>query len=244
MELNDTIQITENGRNCIINYDLSGSPTFWIEWVITDTTTYGEYQRMLELLAGTPIGFLMVANISGVSFKDSTVYIGNEIERINALDRSATVDFSFALSRVNATTFNAIDYAKGIFDNGPVDCSDNGANGFNFYSWEIKKKSSTDTTYVIASKLVMDMSKDYTKLMGLSGGLTNPNTNTTYNDNNNVVNTTINTININSNVTTNTNNTTTELPKTGANNILCISIFILSVLAIILSVKAVKYKDI
>ena len=175
-----TMELT-TGETYKINYDLTDKPTFKVESSVYEGMSEEEFDAIGESAMNPIFGYIAVANIQGIEFEDSLVYIYFSIlssiwgqSQLITENANNTIGESLISEKIDIystlkenigedVTFEdgVINYVNEMFKQ-PITFSD--ADGINSYTFTYKKTDMTETTGKIVSELTVNTDADFSEL--------------------------------------------------------------------------------
>lgn len=234
---NKKITITADDEDYIMDYDLSGKPTFKIAISFNNEMSKEEWEKEGAKSTIPTIMFELISDIiAGIEFKDSMAYISSAMFK----------DGQFIVSTDDSNT--AVEYAKSRYDN----INETLVN--NLFTWTNKKISETEDTYIVESTLVINNDADFSTIDGYFEQLGNTIQNSMQNIVNGIQQATNNAeLSLNNLITQqeSVNKVTSsinKLPQTGASFGLKDGLYILCIVSSIallyIILKSIKYRNI
>lgn len=179
---NEIITIKEESGEYILNYDLTGKPTFWYETTIEEGMDYADFEKETGNLGLPMLGYIAVANIQGIEVNDSMSYlIFSALGGV--LDGSFSTDDSYVivddLNVSDGVTIEKTDDPKVIYTSEfgervmeyvnymyKETQTVTDADGINSYTYTTEKKDVTEKSCKLVATLEMNMEADYSQLDG------------------------------------------------------------------------------
>ena len=261
---NNIINITADNVTYELNYDLTDAPTFWIETsTIEQGMTYEDFQAETEKLVLPMIGYIAVANVQGIEIEDGMLYfmmsyLGNALNNpsggdsyviVNDMDSEVDI-IPDGANVIYASEFGdrVMEYVNSLYENGN---SISDSNQFDTYTMTVEKEDSTETSCKLVSTLTVNMDADFSQLEGYSDQMNGSGGNNNGNNNGNNGNQEEPEERPENNNGQNGNqskkdNTVSKLnlPSAGLNSIIFIAGTVFIILAIVIGIKLVKYRDV
>lgn len=179
------ITITVQGKSYNLNYDLTEKPKFTLEIPIEKGMSYADFKEKIDNLNLPMVGYIAVANIQGVEFKDASAYfLMTYLE--NAFNGSWSSENAYVIvddtnmsdgiinrgeddkKTIYASQFGekVMEYVNATYKDKQTikDSSD----GINSYEWITERKDITDTSCKLVSSLSVNLNADFSKLNGYS----------------------------------------------------------------------------
>ncbi len=255
LENNQIKVTTSNGEVYVMNYntDVDGKITFILEMPIKDGMSYNDFKRQTKNLDLPVIGYLAVANIQGIEYKDSKAYFYSYLDNefngfltnnnsyvvIDDINQSNSVMIDNNATIINASEFSSkvMEYVENIYkDKQTINDSDD----INSFVWSIEKQdiANSNTSCKLVSTLTINLNADFSKLKNY------------YNlaNNSSVQNIPSNTVGsvTSENNNENVDNTTTNsnLPAVGKEIVIDIICVVSLIILVVAMVIAKKYKGI
>ncbi len=244
---------TTTGEKYNMNYMLSEKITFKLEMQVKDGMSYNDFKRQTNNLILPMIGYLAVANIQGVEYKDAHKYISSYLgedfngtfSKNNAYivvddsnEQNNIID-NTEVSIINASEFGSkvMEYVGKVYENKQTI---NDMDKINSFDWSIEKEDLQNSTSSckLISTLTVNLDADFSKLKN------------NYNSQNNTQVTNIISNNNNGTLTqvqnTDVDNTTSNnvLPAVGKQIIINVICLISLIILIITTIKFKYYKGI
>lgn len=265
---NNIINITVDDATYELNYDLTDDPTFWVETsTIEQGMTYEDFQAETEKLVLPMIGYIAVANVQGIEIEDGMLYfmmsyLGNAMGSSSGENSYIIVDDTNSSSgEVSTDGKNVIyvsefgdrvmEYVNSLYENGN---SISDSNQFDTYTMTVEKEDSTETSCKLVSTLTVNMDADFSQLAGYSDQLNGSGGNNNGDNNGNNRNDDNqeepeekpeNNNGQNGNQSKKDNTVAKiNLPSAGLNSIIFIAGTVFVILAIVIGIKLVKYRDV
>ena len=176
---NNTITITTADVDYVLNYDLTNNPTFSYEINIQQGMSYEEFESITSKNLLPMFGYIAVANIQGVDFKDATTYfsmsyIKNAFSNLGSnKNQYLIVDDTDGATNIESSNYEIIytsefgekvmEYTNSIYGE-PLTINDS-ADGMNTYEITIEQKDVTETSCKIVSTLTVNLDADFSKLI-------------------------------------------------------------------------------
>lgn len=265
---NNIINITVDDATYELNYDLTDDPTFWVETsTIEQGMTYEDFQAETEKLVLPMIGYIAVANVQGIEIEDGMLYfmmsyLGNAMGSSSGENSYIIVDDTNSSGgEISTDGKNVIyvsefgdrvmEYVNSLYENGN---SISDSNQFDTYTMTVEKEDSTDTSCKLVSTLTVNMDADFSQLAGYSDKLNGSGGNNNGDNNGNNGNDDNqeepeekpeNNNGQNGNQSKKDNTVAKiNLPSAGLNSIIFIAGTVFVILAIVIGIKLVKYRDV
>ena len=265
---NNIINITVDDATYELNYDLTDDPTFWVETsTIEQGMTYEDFQAETEKLVLPMIGYIAVANVQGIEIEDGMLYfmmsyLGNAMGSSSGENSYIIVDDTNSSGgEISTDGKNVIyvsefgdrvmEYVNSLYENGN---SISDSNQFDTYTMTVEKEDSTDTSCKLVSTLTVNMDADFSQLAGYSDQLNGSGGNNNGDNNGNNRNDDNqeepeekpeNNNGQNGNQSKKDNTVAKiNLPSAGLNSIIFIAGTVFVILAIVIGIKLVKYRDV
>lgn len=173
----ENIQITSNGKDYYLKYDLTNNPTFTLEIPIQQGMSYEDFNEQSNNIILPMFGYIAVANIQGVEFDDLSIYmmmslLGNITDSISSEGTYIIIDDTDPSNNVVKDETNkniiyvsefgerVIEYVNYLFKDKQVFKDE----GINSYEWTIEKIDETDTSCKIVSSLTVNLDADFSKI--------------------------------------------------------------------------------
>ena len=264
---NNIINITADNVTYELNYDLTDAPTFWVETsTIEQGMTYEDFQAETEKLVLPMIGYIAVANVQGIEIEDGMLYfmmsyLGNALNNpsggdsyviVNDMDSEVDI-IPDGANVIYASEFGdrVMEYVNSLYENGN---SISDSNQFDTYTMTVEKEDSTETSCKLVSTLTVNMDADFSQLAGYSDQLNGSGGNNNGDNNGNNRNDDNqeepeekpeNNNGQNGNQSKKDNTVAKiNLPSAGLNSIIFIAGTVFVILAIVIGIKLVKYRDV
>lgn len=254
LENNQIKVTTSNGEVYIVNYTLESKPTFTLEMPVKDGMTYNDFKRQTQNLIIPVIGYLAVANIQGIEYKDSKAYFNSYLDyEFNGFlskdnpyvvfddvnpGNNPVIDNNVTI--INASEFSSrvMEYVKNVYkDKQTINDSDD----INSFEWSIEKQDipNSTTTCKLISTVTINLDADFSKLKNYSN-LTDGTPSQTIPANN------VGSVTPENNDNEDIDNTTTNdnLPEVGKEIIVDIICIISLIILIVAMIRSEKYKGI
>lgn len=265
---NNIINITVDDATYELNYDLTDDPTFWVETsTIEQGMTYEDFQAETEKLVLPMIGYIAVANVQGIEIEDGMLYfmmsyLGNAMGSSSGENSYIIVDDTNSSGgEISTDGKNVIyvsefgdrvmEYVNSLYENGN---SISDSNQFDTYTMTVEKEDSTETSCKLVSTLTVNMDADFSQLAGYSDQLNGSGGNNNGDNNGNNGNDDNqeepeekpeNNNGQNGNQSKKDNTVAKiNLPSAGLNSIIFIAGTVFVILAIVIGIKLVKYRDV
>lgn len=254
LENNQIKVTTSNGEVYIVNYILESKPTFTLEMPIKDGMSYNDFKRQTQNLIIPVVGYLAIANIQGVEYKDSSEYFYSYLEdeftgSLSKNDSYVVVDdinsednavINTNASIINASEFSTkvMEYVNNVYkDKQTINDSDD----INSFVWSIEKQDipNSNTSCKLISTVTVNVDADFSKLKNYSNLANNTPTQTIPANNVGAVTSENNTNNDIDNTITNSN-----LPAVGKEIIVDIICMVSLIILIVAMIITEKYKGI
>lgn len=199
---NKAISISSNtGIVSMITYDLTNNPTFSYTTDIRQGMSYDEFKEKTDNLSAPMLGYMAIANIQGVDYKDSMLYFSMQL-LANTLSNASSLEFYSIIDDRNlsegvtiikdhndtetiyASEFGnrAIEYTKKVYGT-PYRFNDAEGQGLNSFEWMQELRDVTDTSCKIVSTVTVNLNADFSQLIGASEGFIEAFANSFNNDN-------------------------------------------------------------
>jgi len=178
---NGVITITVDGKKYSMTYDLTDNPKFIVEVPVKQGMIYEEFQKQTSSLSLPMLGYIAVAQINGVEYGDSMIYMLYQI---------LSADSSSLLNQMKNKSITYKNNIKGLENEGTSSTtaksefeedaigyvtstygeSDtiNDENKFNTFEWSYILSDVTDESCNIVSTLTIKKDADFSKLKGFS----------------------------------------------------------------------------
>jgi len=178
----DVIKFTVDNETCVVNYDLTGEPTFSTEISIEKGMSYEEVVKKIENLALPMLGYAVVAKIQGVEFQDSLMYyaLTSAEEMLNS--SYATENPYVIVDDLNNNGGIAIektDDPKTIYTSEfgdrvmeyvnavcPEVQTESDSNQINSYTATTKRQNTTETSCKLLYTITVNTDADFSKIKG------------------------------------------------------------------------------
>lgn len=244
----------------LVNYELSGNPTFSIETKVDNTTTYDEWEANEENSSSSLMTlYILICDLYGISFSDSSAYLFmtlfnstsyNKSTKYYILDnrKSDTNGITYiggvsdSKTKILASEFQnyAVEYAKNLYSPETIITDEK---SHNTYKYTINIQETSDNSCTIKYTLTINPNGDFSKISGSADELQSSFENMFGNA---LVNSSINTNDQQQNVN-NVISSINKLPQTGnflnAPHILYIIMVLASISLIIIIIKNIRYKN-
>lgn len=182
---NNVMTITIDGRKYELNYNLTGNPTFSYAANITEGMSYAEYENEIDSLSAMPmIGYLAVANIQDIDFKDSETYFSMNLLSYGFSEATSNTNNYMIVSEVSEGTTVTSDTSKVIYEsefsnhvmeytNSQYGTKKSYNDDGKTFNWTIEQKDKTDSSCKLVSTITVNMDADFSKINGYEEDLTN-----------------------------------------------------------------------
>lgn len=160
-----TITINDEVDTFVLNYDLTDQPTFSIDIIYDKSMSYDVYTEKASDSMITMLGFITVADIAGIDYKDSSMYMLAKIMQA-AVETNGGVLFNLDNSITSTTYSDAIEFAKANYDISSTITDD-------LFSLALTKQSETEDEYIARATLIVNTNEDFSTLTGFADTFTN-----------------------------------------------------------------------
>lgn len=179
---NNIVTISVDGETYNLHYNLGEKVTFSLEIPITQEMSYESFKEQEDSLILPMVGYIAVANIQGVEFKDAGAYFlmsymenalsdsatsQNSYEIIDGTDNSYGVNTNQPEKDISEMDKNVMEYVNTTYRDKQT-ITDSSKDGINSYEWAIERKDITDTSCKLVSTLSVNVNADYSKIKGYS----------------------------------------------------------------------------
>ncbi len=176
ISVQDKVITIKSGENELkLNYDLSTEkPTFSYEVDITKGMTYTEYTEKTENMLATIFGYIVVADIQGVDFEDSTEYFVSIIfqyaltapsSKYNIIDDlNTSVEKTDDPNTFYASEFpeKGMEYVNKVYENKQT--MSDAENGINSFEYSVEKKDIDADSCKLVSTISINLDADFSKI--------------------------------------------------------------------------------
>lgn len=179
---NGIITVKSDGETYTINYDLSDNPTFSVTSPITQGMTYEQFNTEISKLFLPMIGYIAVANVQGVEVEDSLAYwtmclFGSAFSGISNSSSSSfvIVDDGTVVENSDATVIyesefgeHVMEYVNAVYGKKQTFSDDAEIEGLNSFTLTTEQTEITNTSCNLVSTIEVDLSADFSQLIGYS----------------------------------------------------------------------------
>ena len=176
---NKVISVKTGEENYTLNYDLTGNPTFSYVIDVKKGMDYTKFNEETEKLSTVILGYLAVANIQGVDFKDSFSYfqmymLQSALSALGSTDLNnsymivadgVTVDNASKVIKQSEFGERVMEYVNATYKEKKVYKD---TDGFNTFEMSTEQKDVTETSCKIVSTVTVNLDADFSKLKGMT----------------------------------------------------------------------------
>ena len=169
---NGIITVTSGDSICEISYDLTNNPTFTYTANIEQGMSYADYKEVKDNLLMPIVGYIAVADIQGVSTKDSTSYIVMDLlfSSLSSLNSSGYVidEEEPGVEVEGDNVIKASDFADHVMQVVNSEYAETSSHSDEYETYEIttERQDVTETSCKLVSTLEVNLDADFTKLNG------------------------------------------------------------------------------
>ena len=169
---NGVITVTSEDSSCEISYDLTDKPIFTYTANINQGMSYADYEKVIDNLLMPAVGYIAVADIQGVSIKDSTSYIAMDLlfySLTNSNDSGYIIDEEKPGVEVKGeNVIKASEFGEHVMEvvNSQYAKKTSHSDDNKTYKLTTERKDVTETSCKLVSTLEVNLDADFTKLSG------------------------------------------------------------------------------
>lgn len=180
----DAIIIKVNEKDYTLNYNLTEKTKFTVEIPIEKGMSYEDFKAQTENLNLPMIGYIAVANIQDIEFKDASVYflmsylgdvfngsLSSENSYVIMDDTNMSADVTIDKSKSDTNIIYASEFGERVMEYVNAIYKDkqtitDATSGINSYEWIIEKKDVTETSCKLVSSLTVNVDADFSQIKG------------------------------------------------------------------------------